>query len=341
MHFRIPDVRIADVETCDFNAIEAFDTDTLLQAARPEDWRRISSSPTARRMLDTLGVTTRHLTHLPGQRPDPARRTAFDLARSAVERLWERRRDALEHLDALIFVSTSNPHPCNSQAALLASEFGWRPSCYDLKAGCSTGILGLMQGALLLQGGAHRVLVVMAENLSHLTPREDLRMLLTVGDGAACILLERHAGPGFLSVLHGSDPAHASAMHIRAPFPPVGPEVEYVYQFTDTVPVATFLHQRWRELFHEVLASSALTTRDLAHCFFHQTHRAQVDGLATDLDLATAQIPLVVTDRGNIGTPSFAVALARGFHALRDGDRYLMQAVGGGVSWGSIIAEHS
>ena len=121
----------------------------------------------------------------------------------------------------MIFVSTSNPHPCNSQAALLAAACGLSGSCMDIKAGCSGGVLGLLQGALLLRSGCERVLVVMAENLSQFTPPEDLRMLLTVGDGAAAILLERAHGSGFLSMLHGTEPALSDTMTVGATFPPM------------------------------------------------------------------------------------------------------------------------
>jgi 3-oxoacyl-[acyl-carrier-protein] synthase III len=42
-----------------------------------------------------------------------------------------------------------------------------------------------------------------------------------------------------------------------------------------------------------------------------------------------------------MGTPTFAVAMAAAFQRLRPGQRYLLQAVGGGISWCSIVAEHA
>ncbi len=335
-----PDVRIADVESCDFGLIPGYDTATVLRSAMPEEWERYLASAVARRMIGELGVEHRHLTHLPGATADPDRLTAYDLARSAVERMYSRRGAELARLDALIFVSTSNPHPCNSQAAMLAGDFGFRTSCFDLKAGCSSGVLGLLQGALLIRAGCERVLVVMAENLSQLTPPDDLRMLLTVGDGAACVLLERSKGPGFLAMLHGTDAAFARAMVVAPTFPPAGPDPHYVYRVTDATAAGTFLRRQWRTLYRESLHAAGLVSDDLAHWFFHQTHRAQVDELLDDLAIPPGRTVRIVERHGNMGTPTFAVAMAQAFSSIEPGERYLLQAVGGGVSWCAIVAEH-
>ncbi|MGH7672986.1 MAG: 3-oxoacyl-ACP synthase III family protein [Gemmatimonadales bacterium] len=340
MRLEAPGVRIADVETCDFGLMPEYDTAAVLRAARPADAEHYLTSALSRRLIAELGVARRHLTHVPGQAPIPGRLNALDLARSAVTRLQARRARDLARLDALIFVSTSNPNPCNSQAALLAEACGLSGSCMDLKAGCSGGVLGLVQGALLIRSGCERVLVVMAENLSQFTPPDDLRMLLTVGDGAACVLLERAAGPGFVAVIHGTEPALASTMTVSTPFPPADAGARYVYEFRAANSAADYLRARWRALFCESIGAAGLAPGDLAYAVFHQTHAAQLHDLTADLGLDPACVPAVVTDHGNMGTPTFAVALARIHAQLEPGQRYLLQAVGGGVSWCAIVAEH-
>ena len=341
MRLEAPGVRIVDVETCDFEIMSAYDTATVLRAARPDDADRYLTSAASRQLIDQLGVSRRYLTQLPGTSPHAARVNALDLARSAVQRMQTRRAQEIRGLDALTFVSTSNPNPCNSQAALLAEQCGIRASCMDLKAGCSGGVLGLMQAALLLQAGCKRVLVVMAENLSQFTPPDDLRMLLSVGDGAACVLLERTSrGPGFLSMIHGTEPALASTMTVSSRFPPIDATARYLYEFSDVTRAAEFVRGRWRTLFCESLASAGVSRDGLGYAVFHQTHVAQMDGLIADLQLDPAAVPVVVRELGNMGTPTFAVALARIHHQLVPGDRILLQAVGGGVSWCGIVAEH-
>lgn len=340
MRLEVPGVRIADVETCDFGLLPSYDTESLLRLACPDTCERYLESPVSRRFIAELGVERRHLTHVPGQVPNPLRLTAMDLAHSAVERLLARRPQLRTGLDALIFVSTSNPNPCNCQAALLAERLGLTASCLDLKAGCSSGVLGLVQAALLIGAGCERVLVVMAENLSQLTPTGDLRALLSVGDGAACVLLEPCEGPGFLSIHHSTAPEFASAFLVRTPFPPAVADARYVYEFSDTAAMSEFVHERWRTVFHEALAAAGLGAADLTRCFFHQTHGAQVDGLVRDLALNPMQVMRVVHDHGNMGSPTFAVAMAKGFAALAPGQRYLIEAVGGGLSSCAIVAEH-
>jgi 3-oxoacyl-[acyl-carrier-protein] synthase-3 len=341
MRLSVPGVRIAQVETCDFGLVPRHETETLLRLACPDTWQRYLESPIARRFLAELGVERRHVTQVPGLRPELGRLTAIDLARSAVERLRARAPLLLERLDALLFVSTSNPNPCNSQAAMLARQLGLEASCLDLKAGCSGGVMGVAQAALLVQAGCERVLVVIAENLSQLTPADDLRALLTVGDGAACLLVERSEGAGFLSVLHGTAPEFAGAMAVRTPFPPVEPGSRYVFEISDASRTREALRHRWRAMFLESIEAAAIHRADLARCFLHQTHRAQLDGLQSDLGLDSSQVPRVVHDHGNMGSPTFAVAMAREFARLAPGDRYLMAAVGGGLSWCAIVAEHA
>jgi 3-oxoacyl-[acyl-carrier-protein] synthase-3 len=340
MQLSAPNVRVAAVETCDFGLLRQYETEELLRAALPGRWRRYLGSSITRAFIGRLGVETRHLSHVPGRPLACDRLTAMDLARSAVERLALRHPSALDHLDALIFVSTSNPNPCNSQAALLAREFGIAPSCFDLKAGCSGGVLGLIQGALLIGAGCDRVLVVMAENLSQLTSEHDLRMLLTVGDGAACVLLERATGPGFLAMLHGTAPGFASALTVRATFPPAPPVTRYAYEPGGCPGLPAFLAERWQSVFAESLALGGVTSETLGHWFFHQTHGEQVDQLTRRLGGWCGRAPSVVTTHGNMGTPTFAVAMAQGLGAVQPGERYLIQAVGGGVSWAAIMAEH-
>jgi 3-oxoacyl-[acyl-carrier-protein] synthase III len=165
-------------------------------------------------------------------------------------------------------------------------------------------------------------------------------MLLTVGDGAACVLLERAPGPGFLAMVHGTEPRLTQTMKISAPFPPATSDSRYVYEFSRTLEAMEFQRSRWRSLFRDTLAACGVAPGELAQMVFHQTQRRQVEDLVADLGLDPARVPSVVEDYGNMGTPTIAVALARVFQRLNAGERYLLEAVGGGVSWCAIVAEH-
>jgi 3-oxoacyl-[acyl-carrier-protein] synthase III len=336
-----PGVRIADVETCDFSLMQELGTAELLHLARPASAGRYLQSPAARALIAELGVRRRHLTTIPGVRSGGMRLNAIDLGCSAVQRLRARRPAELERLDALIFVSTSNPNPCNSQAALLAERCGLSGSCMDLKAGCSGGLLGMLHGALLIRAGCERVLVVMAENLSQFTPPDDLRMLLSVGDGAACVLLESAPGPGFITMVHGTNAEFAGTMKVTTPFPPLTGDDHYVYEFGHPRDALEFQAATWRSVFRDVLAASDTSLAALTYACFHQTHHGQLRSLIADLALDDTRVPGVVEVYGNMGTPTVAVALARVHRALRPRDRFLLEAVGGGMSWCAIVAEHA
>jgi 3-oxoacyl-[acyl-carrier-protein] synthase-3 len=340
MELSAADVAIVDVTTCDFSMVPRYSTDGVLDACLGDDADRYRGSAAARQLIADKGVCQRHLTHLPGQLPHPGRLNALDLARSAARRMMRRHPAALARLDAIIFVSTSNPNPCNSQAALVARDLGITASCLDLKAGCSAGVLGIMQAALLIGAGCRRVLVVASENLSHLVPRDDLRMLLSTGDGAACILLERRAGPGFLAMAHGTAVEHAHAVTLDATFPPVGPDDRFALRVQDATAAATCIDEHWRSALDTTLRMAALGAGDLAQCFVHQAHRGRRDAFLAEYGIGGDRCVDVLADHGNAGSATFAIAMARRFAVLRPGERYLMQAVGGGISWCAIIAEH-
>jgi 3-oxoacyl-[acyl-carrier-protein] synthase III len=165
-------------------------------------------------------------------------------------------------------------------------------------------------------------------------------MLLTVGDGAACILLERAPGPGFLAMLHGSEPALADAIAVRTPFPPAGPDARYLYDFQESCRIGVFIHEQWRSLFRDSLEAAQIRREELSHWFFHQTHGGQVEELWRDCGAPPHAKAGIVQTHGNMGTPTFAVAMARDFAGIAPGQKFLLQAVGGGVSWCAIVAEH-
>jgi len=342
VRFEAPGVRIADVATCDFALIPSYETDELLRLAQGDGAERYLASAAARRLMRDLGVVQRHLTHVPngGHAPKTGASDALDLAFSAVERLRERRSRELERLDALIFVSTSNPNPVNCQASILAERCGLTASCLDMKAGCSGGLLAIAQAGLMIRAGCERVLVVMAETLSRFTPADDLRMLLTVGDGAAAVLVERADGPGFLTVIHGTEPTLARSMTVATPFPPNGGNARYVYEFADASRSVAFQRQCWPRAFEESLSAASVNREELNYAVFHQTHLGQILALANDLKLESSTVPIVVDERGNMGTPTAAVALASVHQRIEPGQKYLLGAVGGGVSWCFLVAEH-
>jgi len=142
-------------------------------------------------------------------------------------------------------------------------------------------------------------------------------------------------------MIHGTEPGFSGVLQVRTPIPPATPEARYAFEVSAANEAKTYLHDRWRALYHESLAAAGLADDDLAYCFVHQTHRGQLDELVADLEIPASRLPRVVEEHGNMGSPTFAVALARTFPRLAPGERYLMQAVGGGLSWCAIVAEHA
>lgn len=342
MDIEVKDVALMGVGLCDYAGVGSYSTAQVLQSMYAEGARRYLDSAVSVRMLAEIGVDHRRLTHLVGQPRAAGEGNAFELAVSAVEDLLTRLPQARPLIEAVIYVSVSSVFPTTTTAALLAERLQLSASCLDLKSGCSGGVLGLVLGAQLVQQGCKRVLVVMAENLSKFSPPDDLRMGVSVGDGAACVLLGRKEGAGFRAVHHGTDPKFIRSITIPTTYPPaagepIGPDC---YQFSEVNQTARFLRLKWIESFERPCRNAGLKPEDFRYYLSHQTTVGNYQGITQALGIAEPQQVQVLRDHGNMGSPTFAVALAQVFDRLNKGDLLALQAVGGGVSWCTVLVEH-
>src|SRR5262249_45629331 len=150
-------LEIADVASCDFSKLSPLSNEDVLRWSGRQEKERL-----LRFLAEDMGIKRRY--HA------PEGTTALDLARDALSSLLARSPRLREEATFLIYCGISNPMPTVCHAALLADELGFEnASAWDLKSGCSTGILGLAQALDWFQHGAEVGVLVASETFSKFT----------------------------------------------------------------------------------------------------------------------------------------------------------------------------
>jgi len=241
----------------------------------------------------------------------------------------------------LIVVATSTPDQIfPSTACLIQAELGIRGgAAFDLQAVCSGFVYGLtVADALLRTGAHHRALVIGAELFSRILDWNDRTTCVLFGDGAGAVVLEASDRPGLLAQRLRADGARAGILctagrvdqgQVRGdPFLRMdGPAV-----FRVAVEV---LDSSARE----VLSEAGLRIDQLDWLIPHQANSRILTATARRLGLAPERVIMTVDQHGNTSAASVPLALDWGVRGgmIRSGQSVLMQGVGGGLTWGSVL----
>ncbi|MDE8346954.1 MAG: ketoacyl-ACP synthase III [Acidocella sp.] len=212
---------------------------------------------------------------------------------------------------------------------------------FDLAAACSGFIYGLsVADAMIRAGQVQHVLVIGAEVYSRILDFSDRGTCVLFGDGAGAVLLSsRHVsvdGPGVLSTHLHADGRLADILYVDGA---VGrPEA------------SGFLRMNGREVFRhavtllaaavsEALAANNLTAQDVDWLVPHQANRRIIDGVGRKLGLPPDRVVVTVDAHANTSAASIPLALAQAMAdgRIKPGALVLLEALGGGLTWGSAL----
>jgi 3-oxoacyl-[acyl-carrier-protein] synthase-3 len=260
-------------------------------------------------------------------------------------------RAALEHagIDAqsidLIVLATSTPdNTFPATAVAIQNALGiHHGAAFDLQAVCSGFVFALATADNFLRVGAYkRALVIGAETFSRILDWNDRGTCVLFGDGAGAVILEAQEQPGLASdrgilTTHlRSDGRHKSKLYVDG-----GPSS------TQTV---GHLRMEGREVFKHAVGmitdvivdafnATGLCAEDIDWFIPHQANKRIIDASAHKLHIAPQKVVLTVDRHGNTSAASIPLALCA---AVRDGrvkkgDLLLLEAMGGGFTWGSAL----
>jgi 3-oxoacyl-[acyl-carrier-protein] synthase III len=245
----------------------------------------------------------------------------------------------------LIIVATATPDfTFPSTATQIQAALGITEGvAFDLQAVCSGFIFALSTADKFLRCGANkRALVIGAETFSRIIDWTDRTTCVLFGDGAGAIVLEAQESDGgklargVLTTHLRSDGRHRNKLHVDG-----GPSS------TQTV---GHLRMEGREVFKfavgkvtdvvvDAFAATGFTADDLDWFVPHQANRRIIDMSAAKLGIAAEKIIATVHLHGNTSAASIPLALsvAVADGRIKRGDLVMLEAVGGGFTWGSAL----
>ena len=260
-------------------------------------------------------------------------------------------RAALHHarLDAqaidLIVLATSTPDNTFPATAVAVQEgLGINHgAAFDLQAVCSGFVFALATADSFLRAGTYkRALVIGAETFSRILDWNDRGTCVLFGDGAGAVVLEAQTEPGkssdrgVLTTHLRSDGRHKSKLYVDG-----GPSS------TQTVGQ---LRMEGREVFKHAVGmitdvivdafnATGLTADDIDWFIPHQANKRIIDASAHKLHIAPQKVVLTVDLHGNTSAASIPLALAVAVKdgRVKKGDLLLLEAMGGGFTWGSAL----
>ena len=327
-------IEISHIATCDFSQLE--------QVSNAEQFARlgISHQPRVTRFIEQgMGIRQRFHCH--------AGKNALDLARSAVSRLLKQNPALLEEAEFFILAGISNPLPVATTSALLAGEFGFRNvSCWDIKSGCSTGVLALIQAQQWIESGARTGVIVCSETLSKFANPDVLQMSVAIGDGAVALQVSASDQWRVRGVVHGTDPSLVQMMQVRGEFPvniAHYDPTQYYFSFEQKNEGLEAIGRYWVQSLQDLLAVADVSPAQVRHYIAHQVDASKNNAVANQCNIADDAVARNFADFGNMGCPTVFINyhqwLQRPEHAFTKGDCLVFQAVGGGVSWAGMCLE--
>jgi 3-oxoacyl-[acyl-carrier-protein] synthase-3 len=245
-------------------------------------------------------------------------------------------------LDLIVVATTTPDVVFPSTACFLQAKLGAR-NCpaFDVQAVCSGFVYGLSTADQFLRSGQYRnALVVGAEIYSRILDWSDRATCVLFGDGAGAVVLRRDSAPGILSSHLHADGAYANLLSV--PGTVCGGKVtgRPLLQM-DGGGVFKFAVKALDDLVVEALAANGMQKSDIDWLVPHQANIRIIQASAKKLGLSMEKVVVTVDRHANTSAASIPLALDEAARdgRIRAGQHVLLEAVGGGFTWGAALVK--
>ncbi len=245
----------------------------------------------------------------------------------------------------LIVLATSTPdNTFPASAVSVQAGLGiTHGAAFDLQAVCSGFVYGLATADGLLKTGAHkRALVIGSETFSRILDWNDRGTCVLFGDGAGAVVVELQQQPGtredrgILSAHLRSDGRYKSKLYVDG-----GPSSTKTVGHLRMEGRAVFKHAvaMVTDVIEDAFKATGYTAGDIDWFVPHQANRRIIDDTAKKLGLAPDKVVITVDKHGNTSAASIPLALsvAVADGRIKRGDLVMLEAMGGGFTWGSVL----
>jgi 3-oxoacyl-[acyl-carrier-protein] synthase-3 len=287
-------------------------------------------------IVDRTGVRKRHIA-AEGE-------TTCDLAEHASRRALEAAGAAPGDID-LVVVGTATPDLIfPSTACLLQERLDIHDGpAFDIQAVCTGFIYALdIADKFIRTGSADRALVVGAETFSRIVDWSDRSTCVLFGDGAGAVVIEAAEGPGIVSTHLHADGRYQNLLNVPSGVSRRcdGAGSGYIQMAgSDVFRAAVKALDR---IVDETLAANRLAKTDIDWLVPHQANTRIIAATAKKLDLPMSRVVLTVEDHANTSAASVPLALDCAVRdgRIRRGELLLLEAFGGGFTWGSALVRY-
>ena len=265
-----------------------------------------------------------------------------DLALEASRAALAKAGIAPQALDLIVVATTTPDMVFPSTACILQAKLGARDCpAFDVQAVCSGFIYGLATADQFIRSGQYRnVLVVGAEIYSRILDWKDRATCVLFGDGAGAVVLRRDRAPGIIATRLHADGSYANMLSV--PGSVCGGQISGrpLLQM-DGQGVFKFAVRALDEIVVETLAAANLKKSDIDWLVPHQANIRIIQATAKKLGLSMERVVLTVERHANTSAASIPLALDEAVRdgRIRTGQHVLMEGVGGGFTWGAVLAK--
>jgi 3-oxoacyl-[acyl-carrier-protein] synthase III len=267
-----------------------------------------------------------------------------DLAVKAAERALAAAGRKNTDVDLIVVATATPDNTFPATAAKVQARLGiTRGAAFDVQAVCTGFVYALAVADNFLRcGQAKTALVIGAETFSRILDWQDRSTCVLFGDGAGAVVIEAvpsNGSPlerGILSTHLHSDGSNYDLLYVDG-----GPSTTGTSGLLRMEGKEVFRHAvlRLAEVVDEALTANGLAASDVDWLVPHQANRRIIDGMARKLGLSADRVVITIERHANTSAASVPLALAEAAAdgRIRVGQLVLLEAMGGGLTWGASL----
>jgi 3-oxoacyl-[acyl-carrier-protein] synthase-3 len=266
-----------------------------------------------------------------------------DLATQAAERALEAAGLDAGEIDLIIVATTTPDRVFPSTACIVQAKLGIENACpaFDVQAVCSGFVYAVsVADSFIRAGQARHALVIGAETLSRLTDWNDRSNCILWGDGAGAVVLSASDAPGIIATHLHADGRYQDLLFVDGGVS-LKKEGECYMRMSGNA-VFKMAVKTLDAIVDETLAANGLAKSDVAWLVPHQANIRIIQATAKKLGMGMDNVVVTVDRHGNTSAASIPLAFDTAVRdgRIRRGETVLMEAFGGGFTWGSVLLKY-
>lgn len=283
-------------------------------------------------IVDRTGIKQRHIV--------ADDELTSDISVKAVKNLIEKYKIDPEKIELIILATTTPDLTFPATATAVQAKIGAKNAfAFDIQAVCSGFVYATsIANNFIKSGQVKNALVIGADSLSKIVDWTDRNTCVLFGDGAGAVFLEATTSEniGIIATDLNSDGTLNDILKTNG-----GISLNQKTGFIEMNGREVFKHaiSKMTESVEKALSKANLTTKDIDLLVPHQANLRILDAVAKKLNLNPEQVIVTVQNHGNTSAASIPLALdqAHRENRIKQGDVVVLEALGGGLTWGSIV----